>query len=114
MPERIPDLTLRQALVLMAIGRGRLHGPAIIASCEELTGDELPITQGALYVTLQRMEHSGLLASELENPRARNPANRRRYYEVTPAGRQALERIRALWRKLLNQAKHQGKPPHHH
>lgn len=102
MAAKLPDLTRHQMLVLMAIGNGRLHGPAIVASYEELTEGKLSITQGTLYTTLQRMEDKGFLASLLTGQKAKNPANRRRYYEVTPLGRRVLEHHIAILRKILH------------
>lgn len=102
MAAKLPDLTRHQMLVLMAISNGRLHGPAVVASYEKLTEGKLSITQGALYTTLQRLEDKGFLTSLLMGQKAKNPANRRRYYEVTPLGRRVLEHHAAILRKILN------------
>jgi PadR family transcriptional regulator, regulatory protein PadR len=63
----------------------------------QLTG-ETGLVSGTLYPLLQRLERSGLLASEREQIDAREqerPA--RRYYRITPAGvRYAREKLAAL------------------
>ena len=56
------------------------------------------IKQGTLYPVLRTLESSGLLESEVE-PSISGPP--RRYYRITEAGRDTLER----WRKIWNQTK---------
>ena len=110
-PLPVPDLTLRQFVTLLTLKSGRLHGPAITQRSHKLTAGEWPITPGALYTTLQRLEAKGLVSSLLVNARAKNPAHRRRYYQITPRGARALTRTLRILQKLLNHAKHPNSPP---
>ena len=52
--------------------------------------------QGALYPVLRSLESSGLLESRVE-PSVSGPP--RRYYVLTEAGREALDRWTRIWRR---------------
>ena len=77
------------ALVILGLlersGRA-MYGYEIGKQLEQLAG-ALPMHQGALYPALRSLEKGGLLASEVE-PSVSGPP--RRYYRITPQGRQAL------------------------
>jgi PadR family transcriptional regulator, regulatory protein PadR len=61
----------------------------------ELHDAGLPIVkEGSIYPLLSRLERRGLLDS-YRTPAAGGPP--RRYYRITPAGRQELAAARALW-----------------
>lgn len=53
-----------------------------------------PFKQGALYPVLRNMSASGLLSSRVVPSYAGPP---RRYYRITPLGREVLEAWRATW-----------------
>ena len=62
--------------------------------------DQAPlIKQGALYPVLRQLEKSELLRSTVE-PSISGPP--RRYYTITPLGRQILEEWTAIWRQFKN------------
>lgn len=70
-----------------------------IAKSLEAAGEDVPMMkQGALYPVLRSLEGSGLLASRVE-PSVTGPP--RRYYEITPEGRAALQ----SWIRIWNQTK---------
>jgi len=71
-------------LVLLMIHKGALHGYEIKRRIEELTG--MPMPTGFIYVTLDRLESSGLVVS---SPLPGDP-RRKRIYRLTPLGFQAL------------------------
>jgi PadR family transcriptional regulator PadR len=83
------------ALVLLSIldrARSPMYGYQIIKSLEMTRGDPPMMKQGALYPVLRSLEKSGLLRSRVE-PSVSGPP--RRYYEITPLGRE----IQGVWRK---------------
>ncbi len=87
---------LYPTLVLLMISKGISHGYDIRKKVEEIMG--VPLPDGFIYVTLARLEASGLIASSrmIGDPR------RKRLYELTPLGRQELElRIEELRRLKL-------------
>jgi DNA-binding PadR family transcriptional regulator len=79
-----------QTLVLCALSDGPLHGYAINAAIEELTGKRLG--PGSLYGALTRLEAKGLIESLDEVARTRP-------VQLTPKGREILEQeLRAMAR----------------
>ncbi len=85
----------RGALVLAALSqldRAR-YGYALIASLAERG---LDIDQGTLYPLLRRLESQGLLTSEWDVDGSRP----RRYYVLSPAGREVLTALTGEWQSL--------------
>ena len=77
-------ITYNQALVLQALLRGYCYGFEIMS----FTG----LPSGTAYPILRRFEADGLARSRWEGQRVaeRDGRPRRRYYELTAAGRRAL------------------------
>jgi len=75
--------------ILLALADAPRHGYGIIKEIEARGGPGAAPSTGALYLALQRMEASGLLA-EAEPPTEGEDA-RRRYYRLTPEGRRRAE-----------------------
>ncbi|MGJ5816197.1 PadR family transcriptional regulator [Paludibaculum fermentans] len=74
-------------LILKTLTRGPRHGYAIVEWIQQTSESILRVEEGALYPALHRLELKGWLASDWgvsENKR------RAKYYDLTPAGRQAL------------------------
>ena len=81
-------------LVLAILAEGPSYGYAILARVRELSGGELVFSDGMLYPLLHRLEELGRLRAEWG---AAPDGRRRKYYEITPAGRRALEEQRSQW-----------------
>lgn len=90
--------------VLLAVWRlGELaYGAAVRDEIEERTGRS--VAQGAVYVTLVRLERKGLLRSYLSDPTPVRGGKAKRFFEILPEGiagvtaaREALDR---LWQGL--------------
>ncbi len=85
------------ALVLLGV-LGRATEPMYgyqIAKHVDAAGADVPMMkQGALYPVLRSLESSGLLESRVE-PSVSGPP--RRYYVITEAGREALDRWTRIW-----------------
>jgi PadR family transcriptional regulator PadR len=77
-------LTYATATILNAVSNGYLYGFDIV----DITG----MPGGTVYPALRRLEEAGCLASKWENERVAHAEQRprRKYYEVTRAGREAL------------------------
>ena len=73
--------------VMLSLADGAKHGYAIIQDVEERTGGEVRLTASTLYDALARMVDQGFIA-EAAAP-ADNPDARRRYYQLSRAGRDA-------------------------
>jgi DNA-binding PadR family transcriptional regulator len=78
--------------VLLALADEERHGYAIMQETAERTGGLLRLDPATLYRALRRMVGAGLVA---EAARRKGPAaddERRRYYKVTPRGREVARR----------------------
>jgi DNA-binding PadR family transcriptional regulator len=91
-----------EQLVLFAVLHLDPHayGVTIRRAIEDRAGR--PVSAGAVYTTLERLERRGLLSSAWGEPTAERGGKRKRYYRLRPAGRAALGRswdaIRAMAR----------------
>lgn len=74
--------------ILLALLEGDLHGYAIMQSVDALSGGALRLGPGTLYGTLKRLLEMRLVEETDERPDADD--ERRRYYRLTPSGREAV------------------------
>ena len=82
--------------IVLALLDGELHGYALMRRVEEQSDGAVRMGPGTLYGTLSRLVTDGLIV-ETTDRIARNEAERRRYYELTPTGRAvALEELGRL------------------
>lgn len=88
--------------ILLALGNGASHGYAIGKDVEERSGGRLDPTTGALYQALKRLRDDGLIRPASAEPGA---DSRRRYFELTPAGRAAAAAEAARLEALLATAR---------
>jgi DNA-binding PadR family transcriptional regulator len=79
-------------LILMSLAGGAKHGHALLKDIEEFAGAKLG--PGALYGAITRLEERGLI-EPLESD------DRRRPYQITAAGSQALADSVAQMRELV-------------
>jgi PadR family transcriptional regulator PadR len=77
-----------ELLVLGALlGRER-YGLEIVERVEHMNGTRLSL--GGLYTMLHRMEQKGVVRGRWGDPLEQSYGARRRYYEITALGQQAL------------------------
>lgn len=81
-------------LVLRALADEPMYGFQLLDSLRHRTGGTLSFAEGMLYPMLHKMERSGLLDSEWREGADGPP---RKYYNLTPAGWDELERRRLDW-----------------
>ncbi len=103
-PEPNPPLTPAMFHVLLALAGDDLHGYAILKEVELRTGGEVKLSTGTLYGIIKRLLNDGLVIERRERPAAHDD-ERRRYYRLTPQGREVaaaeaerLEKVVALAR----------------
>jgi DNA-binding PadR family transcriptional regulator len=93
------------AIVRLADGAGGADGAAIRRLLEARAGRTVSI--GALYATLDRLEHKGYAASKPGVSSPLRGGRPRRGYRVTAAGQRALEQSRrmlqAMWDGLAEE-----------
>jgi PadR family transcriptional regulator PadR len=76
---------------------GQLHGYAIAARLEQVSGGAIQLNMGTLYPALVRLEQRGWVRAKWKT----TENNRRaRLYELTTAGRRQLEIERAGWERM--------------
>ena len=88
------------SLVLLSVLQKRgepMYGYQIAKLLEEYSGESAFMKQGALYPVLHSLENNGLLKSSVE-PSVSGPP--RRYYEITPEGRETLITWQGVWRQM--------------
>ena len=76
---------------------GPLHGYAIAARLEQVSGGALQLNMGTLYPALMRLEQRGLLRGHWGTTETNRKA---RFYAVTPAGRRQLAEERHAWDRM--------------
>ncbi len=74
------------------------HGYGIMQHVEELTGRRIRLGAGTVYGTLSRMEKDGLIRAAAE-------VERRKLYQITPAGVELLKAEAARIRELYENGK---------
>ena len=89
-----------ETLILAALETRELYGLSIIERIKETTGQSLSL--GGLYTTLHRMEQKGFVASRWGESTEVRQGARRRYYQITALGQQALAETRQILVKGLN------------
>ena len=96
--------------ILLALGRERLHGYAIMGAIDEKTGGRAQILPGTLYTTLNRMLADGLVEEAPAPDDAPDDDRRRRYYRVTPFGREVVAAETERMAVLLDVARRDLRP----
>ena len=89
------DLMVLQTLVTL----GPLHGYAVAARLEQVSGGNLRLNMGTLYPGLMRLEQQGLIRGAwgvTDNNR------RARFYSITAAGRRRLVSEKAEWERTVS------------
>jgi DNA-binding PadR family transcriptional regulator len=77
--------------IMLVLADGDCHGYGIKQQVERLSGGVLRLGPGTLYESIQRLEKSGLIEESPDRPEETEDHSQRRYYRLTPIGRQVLE-----------------------
>ncbi len=83
-------------LLLAILADGPAHGYAVIESLRNRSQGLFNLPEGTVYPALHRLESQGLLQSTWSEESAR----RKRIYQITPKGRQALASRQDEWKQL--------------
>lgn len=83
-------------LLLASLEPGPRHGYAVIEALRDGSSGHFDLPTGTVYPALRRLEAAGLVRSGWSVVAGR----RRRTYELTPAGRRALNDQRTLWNQF--------------
>jgi DNA-binding PadR family transcriptional regulator len=74
--------------VLLALAGEDMHGYAILKEVGLRTGGKVRLSTGTLYGIIKRMLSDGLIAELRTRPAESGDDERRKYYRLTPLGRQ--------------------------
>lgn len=97
--------------ILVALADQDRHGYAIMQDVAARTGGRMKFSPGTLYGSIKRMLEDGLIVEIDERPDPDEDDERRRYYRITPFGRQVAETEADRLTTLLRQARAAGLAP---
>lgn len=86
-------------LLLKILALEPLNGWAIGQRLKQVSGDVLQVSDGSLYPALHKLEQEGWITAEWK-PSENN--RRAKFYSLTKAGRRALQKEAAAWKRLSN------------
>jgi DNA-binding PadR family transcriptional regulator len=87
-----------ELLLLAALQHQAAHGYAVVETLRARSGGVFDLPEGTIYPALHRMERAGLLSSTWSDASGR----RRRIYQLTPRGQQALAQRQREWRQFAS------------
>ena len=91
--------------ILLSLVDGTLHGYAIIQDIRARTDGEVRLTASTLYAAVKRLLDAAWI-EELDRPRTTpGEDSRRRYYRITPLGRDAARAEARRLERLTAQAR---------
>ena len=84
-------------LILKTISLEPKHGWAIAKRIQQISADELKVSQGSLYPALYRLEQQGWIQAAW---RSSDTGREAKFYSLTRTGRKHLDRELANWDRL--------------
>lgn len=84
------------AIILARLLRSDSYGYEINKIISTLSGGRFELKEATLYTAFKRLEETGCIASYWGGS---GPGARRRYYTITPAGRETCYRLLAEWKE---------------
>ncbi len=97
--------------ILVALADQDRHGYAIMQDVAMRTGGALKLSPGTLYGSIKRMLEDGLIVEVDVRPSPDEDDERRRYYRITPFGRDIAQAEADRLTVLLRQARAVGLTP---
>jgi DNA-binding PadR family transcriptional regulator len=91
--------------ILLALGDAERHGYGIKQEVAGRTDDEVQLGPGTLYGAIKRMLATGMIEESDERPDPGLDDERRRYYRITPFGRQVAAAEARRMERLVAQAR---------
>jgi DNA-binding PadR family transcriptional regulator len=107
-PDSLLPLPSATFHILMALADEDRHGYGIIQDVSASTNGELKLSAGTLYRSIQRMLEQGLLLETRDRPAPEDDDERRRYYRITPFGREVAKAEANRLTQLVRLARKSG------
>ena len=104
-PDSLLPLTPGMFQVLIALADGEKHGYAILKEVARRTGGEVTLSAATLYTIVRRFVQEGVIAESAERPDPSLDDERRRYYRLTPFGRDVAKAEAARMETVLGMAR---------
>jgi DNA-binding PadR family transcriptional regulator len=86
-----------QALIATLRLKGEAYSVSVVQEIEERTGRE--VAQSAVFIAMRRLEEKGLLKSRVDD-QSEEKGRIRRYFDLTPAGKERLREMRSALMSL--------------
>jgi PadR family transcriptional regulator len=96
--DNLGEFELLVLLACLRLGEAEAYAVSIVDEIRARTGRDLH--RAAVYVTLQRLEAKGLIATHLGEPRAERGGKARRHVWVTAGGRAAAQGARQAFQRM--------------
>lgn len=97
--------------ILVALADDDRHGYAVIKDVAARTGGALKLSPGTLYRSMDRMLQQGLIREISWRPAKDMDDGRRRYYRITPFGREVAIAESGRLAQMLDLARAKGLAP---
>ena len=91
--------TLDVMVLQTLTGMGAQHGYGIARRIEQISGDQLLLTQGTIYASLVRLQQRGWISAEWGTSENNRKA---KFYAITKRGSRQLAAEVADWRRLAD------------
>jgi DNA-binding PadR family transcriptional regulator len=104
-PNELLPLTPAMFHVLVALADGELHGYAVIKDVSTRTGGRVVLGTGTLYGIVKRLLADGLVVESKQRPAPAEDDERRRYYRLTPFGREVVTAETARLEAMVDAAR---------
>ncbi len=103
-PRALLPLTHLTYHIMLSLSERGLHGYAIVKSVKDRSDGAISPGTGTFYSALKRMLDEGVLVEVNAPEGASGSDSRRRYYELSPFGRQVLATETSRLRELVEWA----------
>ena len=104
-PRSFLPLTPLAFQVLLALADSERHGYGIIREVDERTDGLIRLRTGTLYTLLQRLLEEKLIETSSARPDPKDDDQRRRYYKLTPLGKDVLAAEARRLESLIGEAR---------
>jgi DNA-binding PadR family transcriptional regulator len=102
---RQKPLSTVAVLVLSSLAEATRHGYALKKDVKDRSGGDVAPGATSLYRTVWQLLGDGLIAESRDRPAPHHDDERRRYFQITAAGRRALTAERARLERLVAAAR---------
>ena len=103
MPQK--PLSTVAVLVLSSLAEASRHGYSLKKDVKERSGGDVTPGATSLYRTLWQLQDDGLIAESRARPAPQYDDDRRRYFQITAAGRRALTAELARLERFISAAR---------